>query len=249
MNPVLQQIYETGHVINEDGTKREAFPAGLPQQDGQTLYNIVKDTKPARTLEVGMAFGISTLFICDGLSENGGGSHTAIDPWQEKWWKRVALLNAERAGYKDMVRFFAAPSYEVLPQLLGAGERFDFIFIDGNHRFEYTLVDFFYADKLLNTGGHVMLHDPWLPGIRKVVSFIAANRANDYEPAEAYMPEKPNAVQRLRLFQHHMRDEPYDIQAARYFSANRFHNFCVFKKTADPGQESFDQAWDFYRSF
>ena len=56
-----------------------------------------------------------------------------------------------------------------LTRLCAEGERIDFAFIDGNHRFDYTLVDFFYIDKMLRLGGHVAFDDLWIASVRKVV--------------------------------------------------------------------------------
>jgi predicted O-methyltransferase YrrM len=122
-----------------------------------------------------MAQGISTLFICQAHRDNGTGGHTAIDPFQEQWFKSIGLANIERAQLKDVLRFYQAPSDEVLPRLCAQNERFDFAFIDGNHRFDYALVDFFYIDKLLNVGGYVAFDDLWIPPVRKVASFALRN--------------------------------------------------------------------------
>jgi hypothetical protein len=122
-----------------------------------------------------MAQGISTLFICQAHRDNGTGCHTAIDPFQERWFKSIGLANIERAQLKDVLRFYQAPSEEVLPRLCAQDERFDFAFIDGNHRFDYALVDFFYIDKLLNVGGYVVFDDLWIPPVRKVASFALKN--------------------------------------------------------------------------
>jgi hypothetical protein len=76
-----------------------------------------------------------------------------------------------------VLRFYQAPSDEVLPQLCAQHERFDFAFIDGNHLFDYALVDFFFVDKLLNMGGHIAFDDLWIPAVRKVASFVLKNTA------------------------------------------------------------------------
>lgn len=122
-----------------------------------------------------MAHGKSTLSICQAHRANGAGCHIAIDPLQETKFNSIGLANIERANLKDILRFYQAPSDEVLPQLCTQGERIDFAFIDGNHRFQYTLVDFFYIDKMLNAGGHIAFDDLWLPAVRKVVSFVLKN--------------------------------------------------------------------------
>ena len=54
------------------------------------------------------------------------------------------------------------------------------VFIDGNHRFDNVLTDFFLADMLCRSGAFILLDDADYPAIETVVSFIAANRP-DYE--------------------------------------------------------------------
>ena len=122
-----------------------------------------------------MAHGTSTLSICQAHRDNGAGSHIAIDPFQETIFNSAGLANIEQAGLKDILRFYEATADEVLPRLCAEGERIDFAFIDGNHRFDYTLVDFFYIDKLLRLGGHVAFDDLWIVSVRNVVSYVLKN--------------------------------------------------------------------------
>ena len=42
-------------------------------------------------------------------------------------------------------------SHNVLPQLAQEGRKFEFIFIDGDHKFDGILVDFYYAVVLVST--------------------------------------------------------------------------------------------------
>jgi len=41
---------------------------------------------------------------------------------------------------------------------LARGVKIDFAFVDGWHTFDYTLIDFFYIDKILRSGGLVSFH-------------------------------------------------------------------------------------------
>jgi hypothetical protein len=66
----------------------------------------------------------------------------------------------------------------VLPQLLKEDKQFDFIFIDGDHKFDGILVDFYYADLLLENGGYVLFHDTWMRSTQLVSSFIKKNKQN-----------------------------------------------------------------------
>jgi len=65
----------------------------------------------------------------------------------------------------------------VLPELERSGQRVDFAFIDGWHTFDFTLVDFFFIDRMLKVGSVVAFDDAnWL-AIRKVCRFVKMNLA------------------------------------------------------------------------
>jgi len=64
--------------------------------------------------------------------------------------------------------------------LIKQGEKFEFIFIDGDHKFDGEFVDFYYADLLLENNGYVLLHDTWMRSTRLVMEFIKTNR-KDYK--------------------------------------------------------------------
>jgi predicted O-methyltransferase YrrM len=177
VNPVLERIYRTGHV--EDANGRSVPCGAIPVQftAGRLLYDFVRAHRPARTLEIGLGYGASALFICQAHRDNEGGRHTAIDPYQETVWQSIGRLNVERAALGDTFRFFAAPADAVLLRLHADEERFDFAFIDGSHLFDFILVDFFYIDRLLQIGGWMAFDDLWMPAVRKVVHYVLRNRA------------------------------------------------------------------------
>jgi predicted O-methyltransferase YrrM len=248
-NPILRQIYEEGFVEERDGTRRDAFPVSLTRQDGVWQYDIVRETRVQRTLEIGMALGASSLFICQGLVDNGGGHHTAIDPFQEKWFDSIGALNVERAGYADMFRLIEQPSFRALPMLMEEDVRFDYVFIDGNHRFEHTLVDFFLAERLLDVGGYVVFHDPWLPAVRKVLAYLFQNRMDAFELDVRFARTPVSLPVGLAKLAGYAWKHPRDLGVAREFARKRFYNFCVFRKTADTDEEEFSRQWDQYRAF
>lgn len=135
-----------------------------------------------QTLETGLAFGISTLFICEGLLENGpGGRHVAIDPYEfigsnhQTTHAGVGLQILEDAGIRDLVEFYEEESQIVLPRLLSEGRRFDLAFLDGNHRFEGVFLDLIYAGRLLEEGSIIFVDDAQLPGVRRAAAFCIAN--------------------------------------------------------------------------
>lgn len=239
MNDTLAQIFRSGEVTDAD---RKTYPhasASITWETGTLLYNFVRANKPRSTLEVGMAYGISTLFICQAHRDNGGGTHTAIDPAQERLFRSIGLLNIERANLKDLLCFHQVRSDEILPMLCTQNTRVDFAFIDGSHLFDFALVDFHYIDRLLPIGGCVAFDDLWMPGVRKVVSFVLKNA-----PYKLTLPPSaPNVPMGKRLG-----------RAARRMAQNPLgldwklkcvpHNIAFLEKVA-----SDTRGWRFHRAF
>ena len=181
--PLIDRIYETGKVKAPDGSLIDAFPAALPETHAREVARLVRDLGLMRTLETGMAYGLSTLAICGVHEERGEGEHIAIDPHQSEDWRGIGLLNLDRAGLSHRARVIEARSDEALPRLRDEGVRLDFALIDGLHLFDASLVDFFHADRMLDVGGVVVSHDTWMPAVAQVVDYVRANRA--YERLEA----------------------------------------------------------------
>ena len=181
LGPLLEQIYTSGKVEDASGEQLDAFPAGLPREHALELARLVRSGGFSRTLETGMAYGLSTLAICEALP--AGGSHIAIDPYQSTDWRSIGMLNVERAGYEGRVRLVEERSDAALPRLVAEGVRIDFALIDGLHLFDATLVDFYFVDRMLDVGGVVVFHDTWMPAVAQALAFVRANRA--YSPVEA----------------------------------------------------------------
>jgi predicted O-methyltransferase YrrM len=182
LNPILAQIFRTRLVQTESGEDRPLH-SEISIEEGQFLQDTIRRYKPKRSLEVGCAYGISSLFICEALKQLGAESHIIIDPFQLKsdpsgpdpGYEGLGLLNLKRAGLDDIVRFYPQLSYHCLPELERQGTRVDFAFIDGMHTFDYALVDFFFIDKMLTVGGVVVFDDLHLQSIRKLTRFVLRN--------------------------------------------------------------------------
>src|ERR1700760_3382834 len=97
MNDVIEAIYREKRFVLPSGRVVEPFPTSIKREEGEALYRIVREVKPERTLEGGMAWGLSTLFFCQALRENGHGWHVAIDPFQGQY-EHGGLYNVKRAG-------------------------------------------------------------------------------------------------------------------------------------------------------
>ncbi|HLI22891.1 MAG TPA: class I SAM-dependent methyltransferase [Stellaceae bacterium] len=158
-------------------------PHGMQAREIAILCRLAREEKCRSILEVGMANGSSTVALLQTLEENGGGTVTSIDPFQNRDENGVTyaiggqgMRNVAASGLAHRHRLMEAYDYIALPQLLGEGARFDMIFIDGYHSFDYTFLDFFYADLLLKEGGVCAFHDTGWPTVYKVTDFLMKNK-------------------------------------------------------------------------
>jgi predicted O-methyltransferase YrrM len=149
----------------------------ITNAEGEKLQQLIIDKQPTVSLEVGLCYGISALFICEAMSKVGGKRHIVIDPIQSSRWQGIGLRNLREAGFGPLIDFREQESQAALPQLIAEGTRIDFAFIDGWHTFDHTLVDFFYVDRLLRVGGIVAIDDANWNAVHQVCRFIATNRA------------------------------------------------------------------------
>jgi predicted O-methyltransferase YrrM len=142
-----------------------------------------------RTIEIGLAYGLSALYICDALLRSGHPRvrHVVLDPFQAGRFANRGLQVLEEAGVASLVEYHAETSQIALPAFLKEGRRFDFAFVDGNHRFDAVFLDLYYLGRLLRGGGVILLDDYNLPAIRRAVSFYLSNldwRVEEASPAD-----------------------------------------------------------------
>ena len=165
-----QSVYDSqGKVCPLTGHVRRPF--------AEALYRTVIKHKPKLVVEIGMAEGISTVVILSALDRVGEGTLISIDPYQSTNWRGIGLETVRRRGLQDRHRVIESFDYLALPQLLADGLRLDFAFIDGWHTFDYTLLDFFYIDKMMNLNGVVGFNDCGYPAVTKVLGYVMTHRA------------------------------------------------------------------------
>ncbi|MDY6868855.1 MAG: class I SAM-dependent methyltransferase [Chloroflexota bacterium] len=169
---LLNEILETRVVLNKDGNPLP-LTGHIDRQEGLFLSNLIlNDPSIVNTLEIGCAFGISSLYICNALRDRSNASHTILDPYQYgDHYQGIGALNLKRAGI-DFFNLIDEKSEIALPKILNkTTEKYDLIFIDGLHTFDQASVDFYFANRLVRKGGFIVFDDSSLPSVAKVISY------------------------------------------------------------------------------
>jgi predicted O-methyltransferase YrrM len=175
---VIERLVHDGTVVaRSDGTVHDLFPVAVGAAEGEALRGWVVRERATRTIEIGLGYGISTLFLCEGLLSNGhpDARHLALDPNQAERFGNCGLQVLEAAGVAFLVEHHAEESQIALPRFLSEGRRFDLAFVDGNHRFDGVFLDLVYLGRLLRPGAIVVVDDYQLPAVARAASFCVTN--------------------------------------------------------------------------
>jgi len=96
----------------------------VSEEDGRFLRVMVASNGSKRALEIGAAYGYSTIWIGMGLRETGGHlTSIEYDPARAK----AAAENIRKAGLADVVTVVHGDAFAEIPKIAGD---FDFVFLD-----------------------------------------------------------------------------------------------------------------------
>lgn len=244
MNAYLNDIFKTRKYVKSDGCIIDIHSeTGYDQC--LFLQEIIQKNSFRKSIEIGFAYGISTLVITDAVTQFGG-THTVIDKFQNSDWGGVGLDLLAKAGYSEKLSFFEEYSYKVLPQLLDEGSKYDFAYIDSTKQFDWLMVDFFFLDKLIKPGGVIVFDDVVFPGIRKLLRYLS--QLPDYKVYNTYpangnqqKSRKVNLLGKIFPFLERYLKEDYLLRDAEL----GINTHCVaLKKTSNDSRN-----WDWHKSF
>jgi predicted O-methyltransferase YrrM len=159
-------------------SKKELDPFGVPDGTGgvnlgdrKAIYYLISHFKPSSVLEIGTHIGASTIHIASALFKsqirNGSGSTlTTVDiadvnsptakPWVKYGTASSPLEMITRLDYGSFVEFVTDTSLHFAST---CGKRFDFIFLDGDHKARTVYQEIPAALNLLTPNGVILLHD------------------------------------------------------------------------------------------
>lgn len=175
---MIDRLFRDGTAVSRlNGATHQLFPVAIPAAEGEVLREWVCRENATRTIEVGLGYGISALFFCEGLLTNGAAEarHLVLDPHQERRFGNCGLQFLDEAGVAELIEYHPTESAIILPRLLAEGRRFDLAFVDGNHRFDGVFLDLIYLGRLVRAGGIVVVDDYQLRSVARAVSFCTKN--------------------------------------------------------------------------
>lgn len=237
----IERLYAEQSALDEHGASHDILPIAVTPERGTFIADLCRAERPAATLEVGMAWGLSTLHILAALAEVRGSAdgqpHVVMDPFQAARFGNAALRLVREVGAERMVEFYPEPSEIVLPRMLASGRQFDFAFIDGDHRFDPSFVDFFFVHRLLKPGGLVIFDDVLLDGIYLTSRWAETNLG--YQPVAQHPPAgpRPPRSESGRLRRPHIgawRKPLQEVERDRFHFIPFFEGFVALKDIPQP---------------
>jgi len=146
---------------------------GINPGDRRALFYLIRALKSRKVLEIGTHIGASTLYIARALKYTADDATVTtvdildVNDSQNGPWKRLGLSMtpadyADRLGCLEHIVFKASPS---LAFMAGTDQKFDLIFLDGDHSANAVYREVSAALRLLDDDGIILLHD-YYPGAR-----------------------------------------------------------------------------------
>jgi len=178
---VLLDMYSSDRLQGTESDKPIPLDgiSAISLEQGAMLNQLMRTHATELSLEIGFAYGFSTIWMLDALLSRNNCLHVSIDPFEKSRYGGIGLYQVQRLAHETRFNWKNDLSIHALSDLIREAAKFDFVFIDGNHRFDDVIVDFYLSDQILKPGGLIAFDDMWMPSIQAAVSFVLNNR--DYE--------------------------------------------------------------------
>ena len=174
MLKILEKIFDTNTI---EIAKGESVPlhSHTSKKQGIFLQEMFDIVKPIRSIEIGLAYGISAMFILEKHREYGSleNAHLVIEP-DTISYGNAALYNIENEGLSKYIDIRNDFSDKILAKLFLDNFRIQYAYIDTTKQFDVVLQDFYFINKIMDVGGVIIFDDcggGW-PGIQRLARFV-----------------------------------------------------------------------------
>jgi predicted O-methyltransferase YrrM len=142
------------------------IPVMSPEQ-GATIYQHIRDTKPELVLELGTANGTSAAYMAAALNENGEGHLITLDRTENRGRPADLLKKLGLETWVSiLVRDDSSYDWFLKEQIAKQSDRqgncvpiYDFCYLDGAHNWTIDGLAVFLVEKLLKPGGWLLVDD------------------------------------------------------------------------------------------
>jgi predicted O-methyltransferase YrrM len=165
-DPEIVAAWEEDHATISGLYHDKEFLGGVNLGDRRAIYFLIMGLKPRNVMEVGTHIGASSIFIAAALMRlNEGGKLTTVDiidvnhecgPWRKAGMSKSPANCALELGLLDQIHFHTGPSQEFMK---ATNQRFDLIFLDGDHSSSAVYEELSAVLPLLKGNGVILLHD------------------------------------------------------------------------------------------
>lgn len=136
-----------------------------PEVGLKLVYEIVRLFKPAWVVEIGSAFGVGSMYLAEALKRNRTGSLSGIE--FESWRAHIAN-KCLSSHWRAQGKIHAGRAEDIFPQLVAAGKKVDFVFVDAVHKYKDTMVYHRLLEKGVSEGAIVVYDDiNWSEGMKR----------------------------------------------------------------------------------
>lgn len=157
----------------------------LPFHDADVLRDWLMAEQAQVVIEVGLAYGVSTLAIAEALVANGASdnAHVIIDAFQDQFddagWELLVSV-----GLSGLCSLKRERSQLFLATLAAEDFVADAAFVDGSHTFHNVFVDLFFLSELVRPGGLVILDDCSWASVATAARYFEINAGWRLEPTD-----------------------------------------------------------------
>ncbi len=137
--------------------------------EGEYIKEKIIHYRSKKCLEIGFDYALTSVFILSIPNT----ILISIDPYQKRKWNNYGKKIIKHLNLQDRHKLIEDYPLIGLPKLLKY--KFDFIYLNGNNRFDELIIYFFYAIKLMDINGIIIITNALTVSSQKFIKFVDNN--------------------------------------------------------------------------